>query len=96
MIFSGFVGRNSYFAYFSTINSSLKPVTCSEKRINLFQAVKFQRLRILGGYFVFPNKFQFDFDNFVVLPTITAKINIFYKKYEYTKPYLAFLGFQLS
>ena len=64
--------------YFKTrVPIALKIIICSDNSINPFLVVKFRRIRVTGCYFGFLDKFRLPFDNFVGLPTIVARINVF-------------------
>ena len=64
---------------FKTLNIALITIKCSDNSINPFLEVKFRRIRVFGGCFGFLDKFWLGFDNFVDLPTISAKKKTFLK-----------------
>ena len=76
-IFHGLYGVNFNVVLFSNQNIALKIIICSDNIINPFLLVNFRRIRVFGDYFGFPVKLRLSFNNFVGLPTIAAKINVF-------------------
>ena len=66
-IFSGFFQFNFTEVLFLCLNIASKTIISSDNSINLFQAVKFRRIRFFGVFFGFSDKFWLVFDNVFVV-----------------------------